>query len=251
MRPNNNTLVPGLNEKFSGFVWKIKVHGSGLLAIETRNSESKQVSFSSLNFKTGQTYFKERLYHETWNLSLAFAGSQNFILNAFEHSQTPESKGVLSVSASDGTVLWEQYNISLNEVRDGGLGVYDTRIQPRKYYWIDHLTASPIAPPAVDNPAEISFPEYENSFTFPGFIQHGEVAGEISFLEHSGKNLLSFHEIEGGRMKQRLVVYQEDKILLDDILISGIQKLQPEAFFIQQNHLFYVRNKEEILAYLV
>lgn len=39
-------------------------------------------------------------------------------------------------------------------------------------------------------------------------------------------------------MQQRLIVYQQDSIFLDDIMISGIQKMQPEAFFIQNNQLF-------------
>ncbi|RYE28510.1 MAG: DUF4905 domain-containing protein, partial [Sphingobacteriales bacterium] len=211
----------------------------------------KQVCFSSLNFITGEMNFRERSYEESWNLSLAFAGGENLILNAFEHAQTPESKGILSIDAKDGSVIWEQYNISLNEVRSGGIQVYDARIQPRKYYWIDHIMGSVIPQPTNDIHADIIFPEIDNTFIIPEFVEHDPLAGELSVLAYSGSVFLSFHEISNGQMKQRLVVYQGDKILLDDILISGIQKLQPEAFFIQQNHLFYVRNKEEILAYLV
>ena len=233
-------------------IWKVKIHGSGVIAIETRNSELKQVLFSAFSFITGETYFKEQVYEENWNLSLAFAGAKNLVLNAYEHAETPESKGILSVNMRDGSIIWQKFNISLNQVQDEGLQVYDSRLQPRKCYWIGHFTAEGIAPPVADpHDMGIIFPETSNSFILPSFIKYGVIAGEVSTLYYSEKVFLSFHEIESGYLKQRLIVYQEDKVLIDDILISGIQKLQPEAFFIQQNHLFYIRNKQEIIAYLV
>ncbi len=252
MRPNKNTLEPGLSELFSGLIWKVKIHRSGIIAIETRNLELKQVLFSALNFLTGEIYFNEQVYQEVWNLSLAFAGEKNLILNAYEHAETPESKGILSVTVNDGSIIWQKFNISLNQALDEGLQVYDTRVQPRKYYWIDQLTAEIKAPPLADpSDPEIIFPETDSSFVFPYFINHGVLAGELLALRYSDKVFISFHEIENDFLKQRLIVYQEDKVLIDDILISGIQKLQPEAFFIQQNHLFYIRNKQEIISYLV
>jgi len=252
MRPHKNTLDQTLSVKFSGMIWKIKVHPSGVIAIETRNVELKQVLFSAFNYVTGETYFKEHAFDEDWNLSLVFAGPTNIILSAFEHAATPESKGILSVNAEDGKVIWQKFNISFSHATDQGLQVYDTRLQPRKYYWIDHLTGEPMISPITLSPnTDIFFPETDLSFTIPSFIEHGAITGEISTLHYSDKVLTSFHEVENDYLKQRLVVYQEDRVLIDDILISGIQKLQPEAFFIQQNHLFYVRNKEELISYLV
>ena len=252
MRPNNNTLQPSLSERFSGMIWKVKVHTSGVIAIETRKTDPKQVLFSAFNFITGQTYFKEHVYEESWNLSLAFAGGKNLVLNAYEHAETPESKGILSINIEDGSVIWQKFNISLNQAKDAGLQVYDSRFQPRKYYWIDHLTAEDIALPIEGaSYPRIIFPETNRPFTIPSFIDHGAVAGELSTLRYSDKVFLSFHEVENDYLKQRLIVYQGDRVLMDDILISGIQKLQPEAFFIQQNHLFYIRNKGEIITYLI
>lgn len=252
MRPNKNTLEPSLTEKFSDIIWKIKVNAGGVIAIETRNRELKQVLFSAFNFITGETHFKNQVYEENWNLNLAFAGRKNLVLNAFEHAETPESRGILSIDVEDGSVKWQKFNISLNQVNEEGLQVYDSRFQPRKYYWIDHLTAEVISQPNADaSYTDIMFPETDRPFIIPSFIDHGVVASEISTLHYSDKVFLSFHEVENDYLKQRLIVYQADRVLIDDILISGIQKLQPEAFFIQQNHLFYIRNKEEIITYLV
>lgn len=251
MRPDKNTLQPVLSESFSGLVWKVMVHTTGVIAVETRKKDPHEVSFSAFNYHTGESYFKEKVFEENWNLSLAFAGEQNIILIGYKNSGTPESTGVISLSLKDGSVLWQRYNISLNQVQENGLQVYDSRLHPKKFFWIDHLTSATISAPPRADFKNIIFPEIDNSFAIPPFIQHGLIAGEISVLKYSGKVFLSFHEEEMGYYKQRIIVYQHDKVLIDDILISGIQKLQPEAFFIQLNHLFYISHKEKIVSYLV
>ena len=252
MRPNKNTPVLLLSEKFAGIIWKIKVHENGVIALETRNTELKRVLFSAFNFFTGKIYFKEKSFEESWNLSLAFAGNMTLILNGYGHDETPESKGVMSLKVEDGSVIWQKFNFSLNQVQNEGIQIYDSRFQPRRYTWVDHISGEAIPAPSREvGSANLLFPEIDYSFIIPTFIQHGDLVGDLAKLDHSGKVFLSFHETYNDCLQQRLVVYQEDRILIDDILISGIQKLQPEAFFIQQNHLFYIRNKEEIIAYLV
>ena len=254
MRSNKNTLKHVLSETFTGLIWKIKINEeTGVMGIESRNSDLKQVAFSILNFQSGKINFKEKTYDEIWNLSLAYIGKENLIINGYEHSDSPANKGIMSVRISDGGVNWQKFNVSLNHVREEGLEVYDSKIQPRKYFWIDHLSAETIVSPDQNTPvrSSIILPEVTDSFVVPEFIIHQKISGEFFFLSYKNIRFISFHEVIDNFMHQRLIVYQEDTILLDDILISGIQKLQPEAFFIQQNHLFYIRNKKELISYLV
>lgn len=253
MRPNNNTLDLVLSEKFESLVWKVMIHENGTLAVETRNTDLKQVAFSVMDVKTGQVYFRERTYQEAWQLNLAFAGMKNLLINGYGHSDTPESKGIMSVDARTGDILWQKFNISLNQGRDEGIEVFDTRLQPRRYFWIDHLSGDPISAPGMNLPARnsIIFPETRDTFPLPPFIDAGKITGHICTLSYLDKEFLSFHEVRDNYLQQRLIVYQEDRILLDDIITTGIQKLQPEAFFMQLNHLVYIRNKREIVTYLV
>ena len=50
-------------------------------------------------------------------------------------------------------------------------------------------------------------------------------------------------------LRLRLIVFQGHTILVDDILAYPIQKLQLETFFVQQNHLFCIRNSNQIVSY--
>jgi hypothetical protein len=250
---NPQKTQPLIAEQFSGIIWKIRLSAtSNLVAVETRDTEHKKVTFSVLDIQNSRVLIKEKAYEESWNLNLAFIGEKNMILNGYEYSGSPESKGLLSVDIRDGSILWQRFNIALNQADDRGVEVFDPRMQPRKYQWINHLNAevllSPSDPPAADT---ILFPEPDHSYTLPSFISHGEIIHEILHLDYAGKHFISFHEKIQNHIQQRVVVYQADKILIDDILISGIQKLQPEAFLIHRNHLLYIRKKQEIISYLV
>jgi len=241
-------------EKFKGLIWKIRIHEKkGYMAIESRQLESKNVAFTVLDLKTGELYFKERTFLEPINLNLAYTAQDNLILTINEQSEGPESKGLISVNIADGDILWERYNFTLNHALPSGLQVFDPKIHPRKYSWIDHLKAENINEqennPHIDS--DLLFPDLFESYTLPDFIEHGLIVGEISVLINNGLSVISFHQKLENNMQQRLVVYQDDRILLDDIIIESIQKLQPESFFMMNNCLLYIRNKNEIVSYFV
>jgi len=242
------------SEKFKGLIWKIRIHEkNGYIAVESRQLESRNVAFSVLDLKTGEMFFKEQTYLESLNLNLAYAAQDNLILTANEHSESPESKGLISINILNGEILWERYNFTLNQAASSGLQVYDPKFYPRKYTWIDHLNAeiiseqknSPIAN------SELYFPTLLESYSLPIFIKHDLIIGAISVLHINGLNIVSFHQKIENNIQQRVVVYQDNKILLDDIIIDSIQKLQPESFFIMNNLLLYIRNKNEIVSYFV
>ena len=96
-----------------------------------------------------------------------------------------------------------------------------------------------------------TFPEKFKGNIIPKFIKHGDLQGEVYFFNYNEKNLIFFHETFENIIQQRLIVYQGDTILLDNILIRDIQKLQPESFFILNKQLFYIQNKNEIVSYFV
>jgi hypothetical protein len=251
---NKNILSPIFSIKFGGIIWKIEVNDKyGLIAIESRSLESKKTSFSVINYKTGEILIKEKIFQETWNLNLAYIAEKNLILTAYGQTGSPESKGIISVNNNDAELLWKHYNLSLNKANDEGLQVFDPRINPRRLTWISHINGENIAESdkIEHNNETLIHPEFKTQFSIPDFILREEIIGDISVLCVRDLTIISFHEKVQNIIQQRLLVYQDDTILLDEILISGIQKLQPESFFMQKNHLFCIRNKNEIVSYLV
>lgn len=49
---------------------------------------------------------------------------------------------------------------------------------------------------------------------------------------------------------QKLVITENKEVILSNNFATGIQKLNPEAFFIHKSHLFCIRdNNYEIVSY--
>lgn len=241
-------------EKFHGLIWRLQIHEeTGYLAIENRDIETKKVSFSILNLNKGEFHFKERVYAEPMNANLAYLSANSLLLKLNESIESPESSGLISIDINSGKILWEKYNVGIQQATDYGLQIFDIKIHPRRYYWINHLDATiiPEPNPNIQHNSSLIFPEINNQFIIPNFIEHTIIEGGVSVLKISELEIICFHEKINHALQQRLIVYQGDKILHEDILISNIQKLQPESFFILNKQLIYIRNKDEIVSYFV
>ena len=254
MALKSDYLKQVFSEKFKGLIWKIHIHEkNNCLAVESRQLDSRNVAFTVLNLQTGKIFFKERSYLEPMNLNLVYVAQHNLILTVNEQAESPESKGLISINILNGEILWERYNYSFNQANSSGVQVYDPKIYPRNYFWINHLNAENIGK-QENSPilySDLSYPELFESYVLPDFIEHGLITGEISVLLKNDISMVSFHQKLESNIQQRLVVYQHDKIFIDDIIIDGIQKLQPESFFMINNCLLYIRNKNEIVSYFV
>jgi hypothetical protein len=241
-------------EKFNGLIWRIQIHEENdYLAIESRNIDTKKVLFSVLNFKTGKIFFKESAFAEPMNANLAYLSKDTLLLKLNEHVESPESSGLICIELESDKILWEKYNVAIQQATEYGIQIFDTKISPRRYNWINHLNASILPEPSQINlnSNSLIFPEINNEYSFPNFIEHGLIEGGVADLNIDGLRIICFHEKIEGKLQQKLLIYQNNKILHEDILISNIQKLQPESFFVLKKQLFYIRNKDEIVSYFV
>lgn len=247
-------LKQAFAEKFSGLIWQMQIQEeTGSLAIESRNIDTKKVLFSVLNYETGKIFFKEKAFAEPMNANLAYLSEGTLLLKLNEHVESPESSGLISIELKSAKILWEKYNVSIQQVTNYGIQIFDTKISPRRFTWINHLNTSTLSEPSQIslNSNSIIFPEINNEYSFPNFIEHGSIEGGVADLNIDGLRIICFHEKIEGKLQQKLLIYQNNKILHEDILISNIQKLQPESFFIIEKQLFYIRNKDEIVSYFV
>lgn len=242
-----------LSHRFSGSIWKLKTSiDSPWLAVECRRPDSREVNFSVFNYQTGVSHFVERSFGEDWHLSLWDLTSGAMILNRMDAEHFGQTKGMLIVNPVGGEVRSDSYNWSPELLSHEGVKVFDPRIQPRKFRWIT-FNGEEMPAPTTDElqRPELIYPADMAASDLPDVVRYGEIVGNILYAKLGEKEFYSFHERKASFLEQRLLAVQGDSILLDEILNSGIQNLQPEAFFIQQNHLFYICDKQEILTYSI
>lgn len=240
-----------LFEIFNGVIWKLLPDNNGrLIAIETRNSENRQTAFSVLNYETGETLLKEFQVDESWYLALSHIHENLIFITGYESERSPISKGITAIDIARKTIRWQKFNYSFYDAWNEGIRVYNPNISPRRFEWLKYETGEVIH---ISNPTPLIFniriATQTTQDVLPLTSKSEKIIGDILSLAHQDLNIFSFHELFEGNLRLRLLITSNSTIVLDDILADGIQKQQLETFFIQQDHLFYIRNANQIVSY--
>jgi len=254
MISSSGLISNAFSQKINSLIWRIQINEeNGYLAIESREQESQKVYFSVLNIKNGSFLFKEKSFAEPLNANLVFLDEDSLILKLNQNTSSPECIGIIAVDLNSADILWEKYNLSLEEVTRYGIRVYDYKIYPRSFFWINHKNAEKL--PNPEQPQYINsllqFPQLVYDYEIPKTINHYPIIGGVFSLNTGDIQIICFHEKFEENLQQKIVFYQDSNILLEDILIKNIQKLQPESFFMFDKQVFYIRNKDEIVSYFV
>jgi uncharacterized protein DUF4905 len=246
------TIQPFISEHFNGGIWRMEIDElSETLFVEIRNNEERQVSFGSVNLKSGEVYFKDFTTPEPWLTGIEAAYDSVLLLHYYQSESGPTHKGVLAVDAISGTTLWSNYTFAFDRLTANGPVVYDVNIQPRKLFLADVKTGSttriyePYVYQELQNniilPATVS-PE----FLPPELINLHPFGNMVHYLEYNNLRIVSLHALKGGQLTQSLCIMDGVDKVYEDLLNSDIQKIQPEAFIIRKNHLIYIKNRSEL-----
>ncbi len=249
------SLQPILSEKFRGIIWKIETdHKEPYIAIETRDISNRTTAFSAYNYQSGECLFKEITVEDSWFWSLDRISNGMFFLHSYVHESNPQHKGIIAIEPS-GETAWQQFNIALHEVTADGIVVYNPNIQPKTFELLNAIDGSVIsAKVEIFNPVirNIIAPTFVDDDSLIKHLIPPNTQGPILHCSFNNQEIIAYHTKNGTLFDQTLRIFKDDTLLLEVNLASGIQKLNPEAFFIEGGQLFCIRNmKQELVSYLV
>ncbi|MGI4750863.1 MAG: DUF4905 domain-containing protein [Janthinobacterium lividum] len=241
----STAFTPVIEHAFSGLIWKMELD-TDLLFVETRNSENRTVAFSSFNLKTGKNYFEELVAEEKWLTGMEGGRRGMLFLHGYSSPQSPEHKGIIALDAFSGKQVWADYNLSVEAFTTAGLLAADQRFQTKKTALLDYQTGKILAKPhdLKDDFQQFRYPQM--LLLLPQNLAaqiSGTITGEISCLNYNSYLIISLHTQKNGALQQDFFIIENETIIYHDILNEQIQKLQPEAFIIVNDHLIYLKNK--------
>ncbi|WP_374164770.1 DUF4905 domain-containing protein [Arcticibacter sp. MXS-1] len=251
----SNSIKPSLREKFEGVIWKVETDAMlPLVAIEARDPQTHTAYFSAFDFNSGRPLFEKFRLEDSWNWGLDAIHKGVTLLHGYVSDQSPEHKGIVAVDQT-GEVIWQQFNKALYTVASEGLVVYNPSIQPRMFELIDIESGALLSSNTKDfkyPDRQITVPEIQGADIIPPKFRPANLTGPVLHARIGYREFYAFHTVQNNVYTQKLLITDRNGLLLEDFLERDIQKLQPEAFFIQHNHLFCIRNKkQEFVAYLV
>jgi hypothetical protein len=245
-------LKPHINQQFNGIVWRMEIDPvTDTLVAEIRNEADKQVSFASINLASGKINFTQLTADERWLTGLEAAYNGVLLLHNFESAGSPAHKGIIAIDAESGQTLWSDYNRTFNHLSINGPVVFDSRIQPRKLFTVDIKTGD-----SLHAYHQIVDGDIDNGIILPDMVSADILAGDnlpvqpfgniVHNLYYNSYRIVSLHALKNDTLSQSLYIFKDDKHVFNDLLNTGIQKLQPEAFVLHNKHLIYLKNKVEL-----
>ncbi|RKR84392.1 uncharacterized protein DUF4905 [Mucilaginibacter gracilis] len=241
-----------IQQLFSGQIWKMEIDASRqLLYIETRNTQSRTVRFSAFDMLLGKANFIDFALDEQWLAGIEGSFNGVLFLHGYQSAQSPVHKGITAINGNNGQVLWSNYTYAIHHISTGGPVAYNTQVQPQKLFILDAQNGAILRPFNEFTDADIN-PDIQ----FPHGIQtladdikpyiSGDLRGNIDYMEYNSFRIVSLHSLIKTDLSQTLLIMQGNNLVYEDLLIDGIQKLQPEAFIMHQNRLIYIKNKIEL-----
>lgn len=242
---------PNFSENFDGQVWRMEIDPvTATLFAEVRNESERKVSFASIDLENSKTNFKHLVTEEEWLTGMEIGYDGVLLLHQYQSAQSPAHKGLIAVDGRTGETLWSNFNYAFDYLSVNGPLAFDTRIQPHKSFLFDLKTGvifrsannvldaeliNPIALPDLVNAAELSirFPE----------VPFGNI---VHYLEYNNYRIVSLHALREDKLVQALYILEHNEVIFTDLLNTNIQKIQPEAFVLYQNHLVYLKNKSTL-----
>jgi hypothetical protein len=246
-------LQPLLSHQFGGTIWRMEIDElTDVMVIEIRNQTDKQVSFASFNLNTGEIYFEDFKTDERWLTGIEAVHDGVALFHYYKHESGPEHKGIITVDANTSAQLWSNYSYAFDHLSINGPIVYNTSLQPKKLLLADIKTGQMLRGyEAADKPLpnSIVIPAITSANQFVGGTLPAEPFGNIvHYLNHNNYRIVSLHALKNGVLQQHIYITDGIEVLYTDLLNSGIQKLQPEAFVLHKNTLVYIKNKTEIIV---
>ncbi len=241
-----------ISELFNGQIWKFVIdEQAGLLFVEIRNADNREVSFASINLNTGLVNFKDQQLPEKWLVGLSGSNKGILFLHGYQSAQSPTHKGITAIDGISGVELWSNYTYAINKLSINGPIAYNTQVQPPTFYLLDAKTGAMqrLYNASIDTEIiqNILLPDILN--TIPSDFNRffgDETMGNFHYIEHNGFRIVSLHTTKNGLLQQTLLITKNGELVYRDILNDNIQKLQPEAFIVYQTLLIYIKNTREL-----
>lgn len=251
---NFTVVIPYINYQFKSSVWRLEIDAlSEMIFVEVREPADKKVYFSSISLDNGHVFFEELQTEERWLTGIETAYDGVLLLHNYQSEAGPAHKGLIAVNGTNGHIIWSNYNYAFDHLSANGPVVYDTRMQPHELFLSDIRTGAMQRPynPVIDT-------EMNNYLSLPRLVSPEFLASlpikttsfgnTAHYLEYNNFRIISLHAFAGGGLEQRLYILRGDDIVYEDFLNTDIQKLQPEAFLMQKDHLIYLKNKSKLVV---
>lgn len=228
---------------------------TGKLVIEERDRTIKEAFFSCLDVYSGRIIFSDLQFDEKYWIGIEKIYKDVILFHRFERPDLPNHRGIVAYGIKSQSVLWELPH-KLLFAADDKIYLIQNDFGIQRIIAIDYLSGE------MENIPNELFdvqPEKEefNNYFYSNKLSQNEffevvhpdlkkcisdylIKDSINFISKDQFSFFSFHYISDNKKFDNIffATDQNGTIIFQEKLNSGLDKLEPESFFIKDDLLF-------------
>jgi len=254
-------------------IWRILLTDLDQIVIEERDIQNKEVAFSCIDRVTGEFFWKNKLFlDEKFWIGIEDSRSKYLILHQFEKPDMPAHKKIINVDLISGNVLWVNDDLTFYDMDDEYIYGYDSNFEDKEFYQLsikDGTILNSLGNEEQSKTILNSIREKDYSrYTFAQLLDENskipvrEITSQFigenfhfffcEFIDRENFLIFNYYDkISPQSLINRLIVYDKSsgKPVLIETLNSSTPAPLPDSFFMYDNDLYFIKNKNELVGY--
>ncbi|GEM_PF-2015478 len=247
--PDKDTFKLLLSEKVKGIIWKIVLDDKEQILLVESRTEQKEVYFYAFDLKSNRFLMKEKTFEEKWLIGISGIHKGIAYFYAFENEFSPGRKGIIALNLYTQQIAWENYNYVLERISKDGILAYNAKIQPKRFELLDAETGLLLK--NIRQEEIYEYPMVNNAIKIPESHFEDEITNNFQKLTINDLTIKASYLRTNDSVNHILEIFKEGNLIFTDYLFKDIQKVAPDTFFVWFNKLVYIRDKSEIVVYLL
>ena len=259
-------------------IWRLIPTDTKKLIIEERDIEKKQAYFSCIHSESGKKIFKNFQLDEKFWIGIETIYNDVIYFHKFVKPDMPQHIGIIAFDLNKQKVLWQNDDSNFLFVYDDKLYCYKQNFESRNYFILNYATgqiAEDIGGTVEkinelrkkaknsDDYSSYHFPQtfYPQSqiderinHTLSNLRNERVISGKIGYIGLNNLLLLNFHEAaEAGFLRNvfKAVDLSKGKYILEEVLTSKTTAYVPDSFFVKDDLLFLLIEKNRLGVYRI
>lgn len=254
-------------------IWRLLLTDLDQIVIEERDINKREVFFSCIDYKTGTPFWKNKTFaNEKFWIGIEGTSLNVLFLHLYEKPDMPNHKKIIAVELNSGNELWRNEELVYHSSDQNAVYAFDQKFEEKQFFKLNIQTGEIEAELGNENEAKFlisNSPEKDYSkYTFVRYIHEATPERNISeiisnlvpqnryfdFIEYLEKDkylIFNYYDkLEEAKLANRLVIYNilDNKTELIETINSSTPAPVPDSFFMYENLLFFVKDKQELVA---
>lgn len=257
-------------------LWRLLPAGFNKLLIEERDRTSREAFYTCIELSSGKVLFENFQPGEKIWSGVEEIYKEIIYFHRYAKPDMPNHIGIIAYDINKGIILWQNDDFIFSFAANDKVYCFNTSFEGRKYYEIDYLTGEVIKDLGEDYELINSLSKKKkddqllNNYSFPETHIEGNdlvidelvaiakkervSAGKTDILKKDDLILTSFHTVnDNGSLTNHFICIDifNKMIILEIVLNKELKAYIPDSFFMVNDLLLLLLDKEKLLVYLI